>query len=94
MLAGTRESDDPILSLRVNTYVWPTCTSDSAPLVAASKMVKLVFQTCTHTITAMPKRRIPDTKLPKAVLYTLAYKKGISLQTISSFLTQNAVAEN
>lgn len=83
MLAGTRESDDPILPLRVNTSVWPTCTLDSAPLVAANKMVKLLLQTCPHTITVVAKRRIPDTKLPNAVLYTLAYKNGISLQTIS-----------
>lgn len=75
MVAGIRESDDPALPLGVNTYVWPTCTWDPAPLVAANKMVKCaVFPTHTHTAAAVPKRGDRDRKLPNAVLYTLAYK--------------------
>lgn len=86
MLAGTRESDDPILSLRVNTYVWPTCTSDSAPLVAASKMVKLVFQTCTQHNYCNAKKENSRYKTPKSNFIHLGIQKRYFTSNYKLFL--------
>lgn len=84
MLAGTRESDDPTLPLRVNTYVWPTCTSDPAPLVAANKMVKCVlFQTHTHKVTAVTKREL-QIQNSQMQFYTPWHTKSLP-QTLSYF---------